>query len=1045
MQVEKPPKNIDFPTLEKEILEKWESEKTFQKSIADRDPTNRYNFYDGPPFATGLPHFGHFVPGSIKDAFPRYFTMKGKRVERKFGWDCHGVPVELLVQKELGLNGKQDIEKYGIAKFNQACRESVTRYTKEWRTYIKRLGRWVDMDNEYRTMDMPFMESVWNVVKQLWDKGLVYEGQFVVSYSTALATTLSNFEASLDYRDTQDPSLTIKARLKGSHAGKSLLVWTTTPWTLPANLGIAIDPAGTYAEVLAKDTKEIFYLLKDRAPAFWSDADQYTITRTFLGQELHGCEYEPFFSEFTNQSSENAFRVLATDYVLADTGTGAVHIAPAFGEDDFNAAKKYNLPILDHLDSNGKFLPGNPADLVGLDFKSGDKIVIQHLKKQGLVFKHETLVHSYPFCYRSGVPLMYRAVPSWFVKIQENRDLLLSINEKINWVPEHIKHGRFGKWLENARDWNIGRSRYWGNPIPIWKNDDTKECVCIGSIAELQKHTDKKITDLHMEFIDDIVIPSEKFPGTVLTRVPFVLDCWFESGSMPYAQHHYPFERKDEFESLFPADFICEGLDQTRGWFYTLTLLSTLLHGKPAFSNAVVNGLILAEDGRKMSKSLKNFPDPMATLDEFGADSVRLFLLSSPATAAEEARFSVEGVKEATRKILLPLWNAYSFFATYASIDQWSPENDFCQSQDQLDRWILLRLNELVAGVDTSMSSYHIAKVIPSITLFLDDLNNWYIRRSRRRFWNGDKQAYSTLYSVLVTTTQLLAPFAPFTAEFFFQKLALTQKWRDAGSVHLTLLPAAQKISAQEMQLLEEVAVVRRVVELGRNIRVAHKLKNRQPLLQLDVGVLSQKQSETILKLKDVICEELNVKSVQVTNDPGSLATIFVKPNFKVLGKSLGDKIKHLQTLLQNIPQTEALKALQKQPIQVGEFHLTADQLLVELRPSGHHLVACDAELVCSLDPTLTDELKMEGTARELVSLIQRARKSADFNVEDRICLQIFSSHQLALAIEKNKQYIEEETLSSIVDALPKTAEYTCQVVCDGEKVELFLTRSVFI
>lgn len=1041
MQVEKPPKNIDFPALEKDVLAKWENEKTFQKSIEQRDANNKYNFYDGPPFATGMPHFGHFVPSSIKDAFPRYFTMKGHRVERRFGWDCHGVPVELLVQKELGLNGKLEIEQYGIAKFNHACRESVTKYTREWRTYIKRLGRWVDMDNEYRTMDMPFMESVWNVVQNLWNKGLIYEGKFVVSYSTALGTTLSNFEASLDYRDIQDPSLTIKAKLKGTHAGKSLLVWTTTPWTLPANLGVAIDPKGTYAEVVEKETNEIFYILQERIPAFWSDESTYSVARTFLGNELDGCEYVPFFDCFADVAGANAFRVVATDYVLHDTGTGAVHIAPAFGEDDFGAAQKYNLPILDHLDVNGKFLAGNPAEIVGLDFKSGDKLIIADLKKRNFVFKHETFVHSYPFCYRSGVPLMYRAVPSWFVKIQENRELLLKVNEQINWVPEHIKHGRFGRWLESARDWNIGRSRYWGNPIPIWKNNETGECVCIGSVAELQKYTDKKITDLHMEFIDDIVIPSEKHPGTFLKRIPFVLDCWFESGSMPYAQHHYPFERKDEFPSLFPADFICEGLDQTRGWFYTLTLLAALLYEKPAFSNVVVNGLILAEDGRKMSKSLKNFPDPMGTLDEFGADSIRLFLLSSPATVAEETRFSIDGVKESTRRILLPLWNAYSFFATYASLDAWNPETDSVQSSDKLDHWILLRLNELLQFVDVSMRSYHIAKVTPAITEFLDDLNNWYIRRSRRRFWNGDKQAYSTLYDVLVKVTQILAPFAPFTSEFFFQKLALTAELQKSTSVHLTLLSQASKVTPEEKQLLEEVAMARRIVELGRNIRVVHKLKNRQPLSKLTIGVLSSHQSQTISKLQDVICEELNVKSVDVTNDPASLAKIVVKPNFKVLGKSLGDKIKELQTQLSQLPETEALKALQKEIIHVGGFTLTPEQVTVELRPSGSSLVACDAELVCALDPILTEELKMEGIARELVSLIQKSRKSAEFNVEDRIQIQIFANPALLQAIGKNKAYIEEETLSTIVNQLDHEAEYKTSVVCEGESVELFLSR----
>ncbi|KAB8032168.1 isoleucine--tRNA ligase [Fluviispira multicolorata] len=1039
MQVEKPARGIDFPAVEKEMLKKWDNENIFQRSILERPENKKYNFYDGPPFATGLPHFGHFVPSSIKDAFPRYFTMKGNRVERRFGWDCHGVPVELLVQKELGLNGKLDIENYGIPKFNQACRESVVRYTREWRNYIRRLGRWVDMENEYRTMDTPFMESVWHALKTLWDKGFIYESKFVVSYSSALGTTLSNFEASLDYRDVQDPSLTVKAKLKGKHAAKNLLVWTTTPWTLPANLAIAIDGKGIYAEVHDSASNESFYILKDRISAYWPKENTYKIVREILGEELENTSYEPFFTSWLEEAGENAFKVYATNYVLHDTGTGAVHTSPAFGEDDFNTAKRYDLPILDHLDTNGKFKEGNHPELVGLDFKSADKLIISDLKKRGFVFKHETFVHSYPHCYRSGLPLMYRAVPSWFVKIEENKELLLKMNSQINWMPDHIKSGRFGKWLENARDWNIGRSRYWGNPIPIWKNAETGEEICLGSVAELQKYTDKKITDIHMEFIDDIVIPSKKYPGTVLTRVPFVLDCWFESGSMPYAQHHYPFERAEEFRDLFPADFICEGLDQTRGWFYTLTLLSGLLFEKPAFKNVVVNGLVLAEDGRKMSKSLKNYPDPMATLDEFGADSVRLFLLSSPATVAEEVRFSVDGVKESTRRVLLPLWNAYSFFATYASIDCWDPEKDLVKSENSLDKWILLRLNELVKNIDEAMNSYQIAKAAPTIIEFFDDLNNWYIRRSRRRFWSSNKEAYSTLYEVLLQATQILAPFAPFAAEYFFGKLALTKELKKVGSVHLSMLPEHRELNSTEQALLKEVAIARRVVELGRTIRVSHKLKNRQPLKKLTVGVLSKEYGEQILKMKHVICEELNVKDVLITYDPSELAKIIVKPNFKILGKSLGDRIKELQTLLSDISQENAAKALRKETIQIKDFILHHEQVLIELRPSGSNLVATDAELVAALDPTLTEELRFEGIARELVSLIQKARKSADFNVEDKMYLQLKTSSALAHAINSNKEYIEDETLSQIVDTLKVEAKYVAELDCEGEKIEILM------
>lgn len=1039
MRVQRPDKSIHFSSVEKVVSDKWDREKTFQKSIDSRPKNKKYNFYDGPPFATGLPHFGHFVPSSIKDAFPRYFTMKGYRVERRFGWDCHGVPVELLIQKELGLNGRPEIEKLGIPKFNAACRESVLRYAGEWRNYMRRLGRWVDMDNEYRTMDKSFMESVWAVFKRLWDKGLVYEGRFVMSYSSALGSSLSNFEASLDYRDIQDPSVTLRARLKGEFSGKSLLVWTTTPWTLPANLAVAIDGDADYCEVLDKKNQETVILLESRVGSYFKEGE-FELLNTFKGSKLAGNSYEPFFDNYLDQAGPNAFKVYATQYVLHDTGTGAVHTAPAFGEDDFQCAKQYGLPIIDHLDVSGKYNSKNMPEVVGLDFKAGDKILLADLKKRGFVYKHETFVHSYPMCYRSGLPLMYRAVPSWFVDVEKLKPKLLASNEQINWTPDHIKHGRFGKWLENAREWNIARTRYWGNPIPIWKNDETGETVCLGSVAELEKYAGRKIEDLHMEFIDDITIPSPTGRG-ILKRVPFVFDCWFESGSMPYAERHWPFEGEADFSQNFPADFICEGIDQTRGWFYTLNVLSTALFEQPSFKNVVVNGLVLAEDGRKMSKSLKNYPDPMATLDEFGADSVRLCLLNSPATVAEEVRFSVENVKENTRRVLLPLWNAYSFFATYASLENFDPETDQVKGSNELDQWIALRMNEVLALVDSSMTSYQIAKAVPSIVNFLDDLNNWYIRRNRRRFWEGDKEAFTTLFNILVQTSQILAPFAPFATEYFFEKLALTQELQDIGSVHLSLLPTPRELSSAEKNLLERVELARRVVELGRNIRTVHKLKNRQPLAKITIGVVEETAAVQLATMRDFIAEELNVKSVEITRDPSSLARIFVKPNFKVLGKKMGDKMKDLQAALAQLSAADCQRALQKQNITALGVDLTPEMVTVELQGTGHQLVATDAELVAALDPTLSEELKLEGLAREVVSLVQKARKSANFEVEDRILLAVITEDALFnAALEKNKNYLEEETLAQVVSSLVG-ADYEQDIEVDGRKLSLRLKR----
>jgi isoleucyl-tRNA synthetase len=1042
MKVTKPPKGVHFPDIEREIADLWDAEKTFQASIDQRPADRKYRFYDGPPFATGLPHFGHFVPNAIKDAFPRYFTMKNHRVERRFGWDCHGLPIEMLIQKELGLNGKPEIEAYGIAKFNAACRESVLRYSQEWRTYMRRLGRWVDNDNEYRTMDRDFMESVWYVFKSLWDKGLIYRGFKVMSYSTALGSSLSNFEAGLDYRDVQDPSVTLLANLTGSFSGRSLLVWTTTPWTMPANLAIAVDPSGNYAEVLDHRSNRLVILLESRLAAYFKHPDDYTVHRTFAGSQLEGIRYEPFYQHHSlkeHPSADKLYRVYGTDYVLHDTGSGAVHAAPAFGEDDHKLATSVGLPIFDHLDSGGHFLDDMPKGVRGIGFKDADKIICHDLKERGLMYRHETFVHSYPFCYRSGTPLMYRALPSWFVSVETIKERLMANNTLIQWVPEHIRDGRFGRWLENARDWNVGRARYWGNPIPIWENLETQEIVCLGSIEDLQQATGQTITDLHIEHLENVTIPSKK-GGAPLKRTPFVMDCWFESGSMPYAQQHYPFENVEKFESEFPADFICEGLDQTRGWFYTLNVLATALFDKPAFKNVVVNGLILASDGKKMSKSLKNYPDPMATLDEFGADSVRLYLLNSPATFGDEVRFSIDGVKENTRRVLLPLWNAYSFFATYASIDGFDPDQTRPASSDEHDQWILLKLNELIKNLDQTMMSYQIARACPAIVTFLDDLNNWYIRRNRRRFWNADLDAHNTLFTVLAGVCQVLAPFAPFAADYFWRKLSFTKAMQLTKSVHLSLLPDARSLSLAEQEILARVDLARRVVELGRTIRVNHRIKIRQPLSDLTVGVVSDRDKARIESMQDTIAEELNVKKISVTLDPGSLATVVLKPQFKVLGKRLGPAIKDLQAALASPSHEQQTAALEGQPLVVGSWTLSPEEYVVELRASGDRLVATDRELVASLDPTITEELRLEGLARELVSLVQKARKNAGYDVEDRIQLLVKASPLMATAIRSSQGYIEEETLAEFVEAIPRD-HHKETVQIESESVDLVLAR----
>lgn len=1046
MKVEKPTQEAHFPTIEQEILKTWDNNRTFQKSVESRPSDKHYNFYDGPPFATGLPHYGHLLAGSIKDAFPRFFTMKGYRVERRFGWDCHGLPIELLIQKELGLTGRKEIQDFGVAKFNDACRKSVLRYTKEWREYVKKSGRWVDMENEYRTMDKDYMESVWAVFKILWDKKLVYQGKKILSYSPELASSLSNSEASMNYKDIQDPSITVRAKLiDGPFDNTNLLVWTTTPWTLLANVAVAVDPKSEYSLIEVKESGERLIIHQARVSEYFKKPEAYELIKTISGRELVSLSYEPFFPYFKDQRNERCHRIYAADFVTADTGTGAVHIAPNFGEDDFNLSKEVGLPLIDHLDHNGCFISGGLESVTGKFFKDGDKLISQDLKNRGLMFRHDTFVHSYPHCYRSEKPLIYRAMPSWFVDVTKIKASLLEHAKSINWVPLHLKEGRFGKWLENAKDWNIARERYWGTPIPIWLND-AGEIKIIGSIAELQEFSSQPIDDIHIDSIDHIEIPSET-GGPNLKRVPYVFDCWFESGSMPYAQMHFPFENAEDFKDRFPADFICEGLDQTRCWFYYLTVLSVGALDKPAFKNVVVNGILLAEDGHKMSKSLKNFPDPMLTVDSHGADAMRLAMLNSPASAAEELRFSVNSVKEVTRRMLLPLWNAYSFFATYGNLIEYDPETHKAENQSPqvLDQWILIRLNELVRQVDQEMSAYRLAKVAPAILDFLDDLNNWYIRRNRRRFWEGDLDAFNTLYDVLLKTCQLLAPLAPFLSDYIFRKLSLTPDLRDIDGVHLTNFPQAKELSEAEQELLTRVDTIRQAVELGRSIRKTHQIKNRQPLKEMTVGVVNVDKGRYLTEMEEVVKDELNIKKLSVTSDPSQLAQVVVKPNFKVMGKIFGKRMKEVQAKLKDLPSELAERAFAGEAITLDGDVLEPHMLQIELTGRNDRLVAANSQMVAALDQEINDDLKREGLARELVSLIQKSRKLAGLAVEDRIDLSITpknDSEILGKVVEEHGDYISQETLALFATSTEGWNDfYNSKVAIDDLELEVALKK----
>lgn len=1038
MKFTKPEAKISFPAMEEKVLSFWDQSKIFEKSVDEKPESQRWAFYDGPPFATGLPHYGHLLAGTIKDVVPRYFAMNGKKIVRRFGWDCHGLPIEFEVEKKLNLKGRKDILNFGVGKFNEECRSIVLRYTKEWEQTVRRMGRWIDFKNDYKTMDLSFMESVWSVFQKLWDKGLVYEDKKVLPYSTRVTTPLSNFEANLNYQDVQDPAVTVKLKLK-EDPNTSILVWTTTPWTLPSNLAAAVNPDFVYAKVKPEGSNESFIVLEKRIKEIFKK-QKVTTEKTFTGKELEGTKYQQMIPTFAGKLTPAMHQVYTAKYVTDESGTGIVHLAP-YGEEDFEVFKRVGIEPLEHLDEEGVVNKESPL-FEGLYFKDADKKIIQYLKDQHLLFAHETIMHSYPFCYRTDTPLIYRPISTWFVNVTKIKDELLKNNAQTHWVPEHLQEGRFGKWLEGAKDWAISRNRFWGNPIPVWKNKETGEMLCIGSKAELEKLSGKKIDDLHKHFIDDIEIKSPK-TGAILKRVPEILDCWFESGSMPYAQVHYPFSVNDqEFDRMFPAEFIAEGLDQTRGWFYTLSVLSAAMGKGPAFKNVVVNGIVLAEDGRKMSKRLQNYPDPNDVLNQYGADTLRIYLLQSGAVAGESLKFSEEGLKEMTRKVLLPLWNAYSFLATYASVDGWDPSTQFESNRThELDQWIMIKLDVLKSRVHAEMNLFHLSKVIPPILDFIDDLTNWYIRRSRRRFWKSENdtdknQAYSTLYEVLVEFCKIAAPFIPMVTEEIYQKLKLGSKHAAKVSVHLDDYPEAKKHSESELQKMDAMDQVRSVVGLGRELREKLKIKTRQPLATLYVGVVHDKQKAALTSMIPIMKEELNVRAIEFL--PSSdMAKWIIKPNFKILGKTLGPKIKDFQTAISKFTDKEVNQLLMGQTLNVIGDQYGADSFLIELQANQafHHSCHSAGSLVIAFDEKLTDDLKHEGLTREFINRIQQFRKECELNVEDRITLAVDTDSAMMDVIKKFESMVSYETLSKVQYGKPEPSMKTASDNIEGHAV----------
>ncbi len=1001
---------FSFVEMEHSILEFWENENIFQKSLQQSKEFDPYVFYDGPPFATGLPHHGHLTASTIKDIIPRYWTMQGKHVSRRFGWDCHGVPIEWEIDKKLKMSAQEAVAKLGVKGYNDECRSIVQRYVAEWRSTITRLGRWVDFDDDYKTMDPWYMESVWWVFKQLWDKGLVYKGFKVMPISTALGTPLANFEVSQNYRDVQDPAVTVLFKIKDQE--RYLAAWTTTPWTLPSNLAVCVGDEIDYVLVRDESTAKNIYFAEELLTHY----GDFEILERVKGSDLVGLQYEPLFDYFTDQQTEGGFVVVSDDYVTTDGGTGLVHQAPAFGEDDYRVLNENDIDaFVCPVGLDGRF-DESVTDFSGMHVKEADKSIIEFLKQRGSLYRQEVIQHSYPFCPRSDTPLIYVAIPAWYVRTSSIVDKLVSANDQIHWVPEHIKEGRFGNWLKGEVDWGVSRNRVWGTPIPIWINDETGKAICIGSKEELKEYSGVEVSDFHREHVDPLTFDIEGEPGTY-RRIEEVLDCWFESGSMPYAQLHYPFENHDVFKSGFPAEFIAEGLDQTRGWFYTLTVLAAAIFDKPAFNNVIVNGLVLAEDGKKMSKSLQNYTPPDNLMEQYGADALRLYLINSGLVKAEEQRFVDSGVHEMTRRALLPWFNAFSFLKTYAEIDEWSPKDGFSSGDNVLDQWMVSRLQTLKEGVSKEMSEYRLYNVVPKLFDFIEDLTNWYIRLNRSRFWgegmDEDKvSAFNTLYSVLYELSKVMAPFAPFLSEHLYRELsAFSEDKADKESVHLCRFPEFdldQKASGLEVA----VDRMQQVVLLGRQKRESVKIGLRTPLSAITIIHRDESLLEDMKSLEGYVRDELNVREVRYSSDEGGYIDLAAKPNFSLLGKRLGKNMRDYQKKIGAMTFEEISSFQQSGEIRIEEEVFSLEEIEIFQKPKEGTATISNSFIAIELDCELTPELIRGGYAREVVNRIQRARKEQGFKVSDRVDVIYEAQGELGEAMFEMADYIAGEVLA---------------------------------
>jgi isoleucyl-tRNA synthetase len=1047
----------DIQKLEREQLDFWRANKIFERSMEERKGGPTFVTYEGPPTVNGTPGVHHVLARAFKDLFPRYKTMQGYYVLRKGGWDTHGLPVELAIEKELGFTHKRQIEEYGIAAFNEKCRASVLRNIGAWERFTERMAYWTDLDNAYVTFTNDYIESVWWVLKQIWDKGLLYKGLKVVPYCSRCGTPLSSHEVALGYDEVEDPSVFVRFPLRDK-PGVYFLVWTTTPWTLPANVGLAVGEDIDYVQVEGPspdgEGTENLILAAERVEKVLRNHEQYRVVKRFKGKELLKQHYNPLYT-FLPVESDYAY-VVAGDFVSTEDGTGIVHIAPAYGVDDMAVSKEYGLPVLQTVAPDGTFIDA-VTEFRGMWVKDADPEITHDLKKRGLLYKAEKFEHTYPFCWRCGTPLLYFARDSWFIATTRYREKMQQNNEKINWVPGHVREGRFGNWLTELKDWALGRERYWGTTLPVWIDDRTGEAICVGSVAELSQLAGRDLTglDLHRPYVDEITFPNPKGTGGTMRRVPEVIDVWFDSGAMPVAQWGYPAHNVQMFEEQFPADYICEAVDQTRGWFYTLHSISTMVFDQPSFKNVICLGLILDGNGQKMSKSKGNIIDPWDVMNTHGSDAMRWYLYTS-GPPGEPRRFSLDLVGETVSKFWLTLWNTYSFFVTYANLDGWTPtgEQPPVEQRDPLDRWLLAELHKLISDVTEAYDTFDVPGATRPVQAFVEQLSNWYVRLSRRRFWKKENDteklgAYATLYEALVTVAKLIAPAMPFLSEAIYRNLVVEMDKTAPISVHLARFPQANP-ALIDQQTIDDMELAQTLVSLGRAARESVKMGVRQPLAKAMFATRNQKEAEAVSRLSDLISGELNVKQVEVLGDAGDVVSYKLGPMPNILGKKFGKDFPRVQKAMREGDEAdvrrwaEAFLRGETVVVELGEDKFEVLPTEVEVRrqsAEGYAIAEADGYLV-ALDTRLTEALELEGLAREVVRRVQSMRKDADFNIADNIMVRYVASEKVGKAIQSFAEYIRGQTLATTLETGdPEDGFHREAFNLDGETLTLGVKR----